>query len=146
MMAAMTNSHPPSQQSANPEQPDSQVEPCGGLWNAKECLAELDCNGEPEILGEVIAAFVEDGGRRLAKLRQAATGGQLAELRSQAHSLKGSSSQIAARRMATLCQHIEQCSSRPGSAEIPLLVDQLEDAFRSTCETMLAFAEQVTNK
>src|SRR5690349_3211820 len=139
MMAAMANSLSLPPQSAKPVEPATLASQPDLLWNAAECLEELDCNGEPEVLLDVIGMFVEDGARRLAELRHAAKGGQMAEVRAQAHSLKGSSSQVCAKQMAALCARIEQCCGRPPGAELPSLLDQLEASFDSTRRAMLVY-------
>ena len=111
------------------------------LWDVSECLQRLDCETDPEILRDVISAFVEDSGRRLKELRQAAQAGQTAELRTQVHSLKGSSNQMSAKRMAALCRHIEQRCRERSSNEIVTLLDELGRVLLLTSQSMLAHVD-----
>lgn len=144
-MAAMTNFRPPSPECGKLVERVGPASQSGDVvWNAGECLAELDCNGEPEIFLDLAAAFVEDGARRLAALRQAVHNGEIAKLRAQVHSLKGSSSQVGAKALAELCANIEQHCTRQPRSEILALLDQLEATFRSTCQAMLAYAADVS--
>jgi HPt (histidine-containing phosphotransfer) domain-containing protein len=111
------------------------------LWDVSECLQQLDCEADAEILHDVITAFMDDSRVRIEELRQAARRGWTTELREQVHSLKGSSNQVGAKQMAALCKHIEQCCSDGSGGELPLLLDQLATIFLSTSQAMVAHAD-----
>jgi HPt (histidine-containing phosphotransfer) domain-containing protein len=115
------------------------------LWDSSECLRELDCEADAEILRDVMAAFMDDSRERIEELRQAARRGHTTELREQVHSLKGSSNQVGAKRMAILCKRMEQCCGAGLSGELVVLLDQLEAIFHSTCQAILSQLDAATS-
>jgi len=110
------------------------------LWDVSECLRQLECEADAEILHDVVTAFVEDSRQRIEGLRQAVNKGQTTELREQVHCLKGSSIQVGAKQMAALCKSIEGCCSERSIADLLVLLDQLDASFVSTSRAMLSYA------
>ena len=110
------------------------------LWDVSECLRQLECEADTEVLHDVVTAFVEDSFQRIERLRQAVNKGQTTELREQVHSLKGSSIQVGAKQMAAVCRCIELCCSEQAIADLPVLLDQLGTSFASTSRVMLDHA------
>jgi len=86
-------------------------------------LGEL--TGQP-LVREIVATFLAETPHRLERIREALLEGNARELNFLAHSLKGSSNQIGAVRIATLCAQLEQKSTAVGSAEIAGLLAELE--------------------
>lgn len=72
-----------------------------------ENLRDLETEGEPSIIGELIDMFIEDSHALLAAMNAAAEAGKAEQLRESAHRLKGASKQLGATRMVALCQEIE---------------------------------------
>lgn len=68
-----------------------------------ESLRELQQEGEPDILDELIALFLEDTLQQLAALREAVENEDTQSVERIAHTLKGSCGNMGALRMATLC-------------------------------------------
>jgi HPt (histidine-containing phosphotransfer) domain-containing protein len=116
------------------------TEEWGPLWDISECLQQLDCEADAEILHDVMTTFMDDSRERIEELQQAARQGRTTELREQVHSLKGSSNQVGAKQMGDLCKHIEHCCRVGSSGELLALLDQLETIFFSTSQAMLAHA------
>jgi histidine phosphotransfer protein HptB len=110
------------------------------LWDVSECLRQLECEADTEVLHDIVSAYVEDSRQRIERLRQAVSNGQTTELREQVHSLKGSSIQVGAKQMASVCRCIERCCSERSIADLPVLLDQLGATFVSTSRAMLDHA------
>ena len=63
--------------------------------------------GEPDIISELASLFLRDTPRRLDEMLRALSAGEAEELGHLAHALKGSSLNLGARRMASLCTRLE---------------------------------------
>jgi signal transduction histidine kinase/CheY-like chemotaxis protein len=72
-----------------------------------EQLRRLEASTGRSILREVVDTFLAETPQRLAKLREALSGGDGEALALFAHSLKGSSGQLGAVRLASLCRELE---------------------------------------
>jgi len=66
-------------------------------------IAEMD----PSIIPDLISMFLNDSNARLLKLRDACSRQDFKTIRAQAHSLKGSSLQMSAPALASLCAALE---------------------------------------
>lgn len=73
-------------------------------------LKELREPGQPDPLRELIELFLKDAQPRLQQMEVAAAAGDLAKLTAATHTLKGSASNLGARRLATLCAALEKQS------------------------------------
>ncbi|MCQ6262090.1 Hpt domain-containing protein [Alcanivorax sp. MM125-6] len=100
-------------------------------------LAELR-----EVMGSDFETLVEsygrDGGQRLDALRQAVAQGDADQARQQAHSFKGSSSNLGARRVAAQCLELEQLARTGDLSALAERLDPLEDAFNESCRSLRA--------
>lgn len=81
-----------------------------------ELLSLCDADETPEIICEILEAFLEDTTAQLEALQQAASANDADALERSAHTLKSSSSNVAAVRMAELCLTL-QMMGRSGSVE-----------------------------
>jgi CheY-like chemotaxis protein len=70
-------------------------------------LRDLQREGQPDILAEVIAVYLRDTPRRLTALHEGVACADAEAVRRAAHSLKGSSGQIGAVQVARLCADLE---------------------------------------
>ena len=94
-------------------------------------LQELaDEAGSPRIVEELSLIFVEDMGRRLESLREAADERVERKLLSVIHSVKGACSNFGALRMAALTEAIERRAKRGDLLELDLDVTELCDEFQ----------------
>jgi signal transduction histidine kinase/DNA-binding response OmpR family regulator len=104
-------------------------------------LRELQEEGEPDILAELGELFLEDVPPQLEALREAIEGGNAPSLERVAHTLKGSSSNMGALRMATLCADLEDIGRSGDLSRAPVLLERLEAEFgrvREALETEVA--------
>ena len=76
-----------------------------------ESLRELQMPGGPNLLAELIVAFREDAGARLADLQHAITTGNCEKVQRAAHSLKGMCGAIGAHQMAALSGELERSAT-----------------------------------
>ncbi len=105
-----------------------------------ELLAVCDVDETPEILCDILEAFLQDTQEQLAALRQAASATDADRLEQAAHALKSSSGNVAALGMAKLCMAL-QMLGRSGivtgaTAYIQQLEHELgsvEDVFVKEC-------------
>jgi len=79
-------------------------------------LKELREPGQPDPLAELTELFFKDARPRLEALAAAAAAADLAKLGATAHSLKGSASNLGARRLSALCATLEK-QAKAGDAE-----------------------------
>ncbi len=80
-------------------------------------LKELREPGQPDPLRELIELFLKDIQPRLASMGQAAASGDLAKLASASHTLKGSASNLGARRLSALCATLEKLAKAGDAAK-----------------------------
>ena len=102
-----------------------------------EVVSELQ-----DIMGQdfqmLVESFQRDGEQRLAALEQALAGGDAETLRSQAHSFKGSSSNLGATHVAGVCMALETLASNGELASAPPLIDSLNQHFQQACAALSA--------
>jgi PAS domain S-box-containing protein len=107
----------------------------------REILAnvrDLQEDGEPDLLTELIELYLEDSPVRIDAAKSAFTSGDAQAMALAAHTLKGSSGNLGAKRMAALAALLEQ-HGRAGSIEnaAPIL-EQLEREFAAVQKTLEA--------
>jgi CheY-like chemotaxis protein/HPt (histidine-containing phosphotransfer) domain-containing protein len=84
-----------------------------------------DLTGQP-LVREIVETFLAETPRRLERLREALLRADAKDLNFLAHSLKGSSNQIGAVRIATLSAQLEQKSLAAGTGDLAGLLAELE--------------------
>ena len=94
-----------------------------------ENLKQLNMEGEPDVLAEVLQLFLEDVPRRIAKLRAASAAGDAAEICKGAHSLKGSAGNIGAKTLLAVCRELDDKGRAGDLAGAKPLIDALEAEF-----------------
>lgn len=72
-----------------------------------ERLRELEIEGEPSLVAELVGEFLTRVPQRLARMRAALEAGDAAALELEAHSLVGSCGALGVLRMRTSCQDLE---------------------------------------
>ena len=101
-------------------------------------LRELQQQGSPDLITELIELYTKETKKRLTELRAALNNQDMTGLRRTVHYLKGSSGSLGIRRMAFLCSQFEEelqlCQNRPApSNELARAEDilaQLEGEFK----------------
>ena len=87
-------------------------------------LKELREPGQPDPLRELIDLFLKDVQPRLSSMAEAAASGDLTKLAAGAHSLKGSASNLGARRLSALCATLEKQAKAGDALKVgPTLAD-----------------------
>jgi len=79
-------------------------------------LKELREPGQPDPLKELVELFLKDAVPRLEKMETACSAGDLPALGAAAHTLKGSASNLGARRLSSLCAALEKQAKAGESA------------------------------
>ncbi|MBI4583568.1 MAG: Hpt domain-containing protein [Planctomycetes bacterium] len=102
-------------------------------------LRSLQEEGEPDILEEVIQTFLEDTPQRLAALREALADHDWTLLGKAAHTLKGSSRNLGAKRLGDLCLKLEEKAAGGEAVLIGQLIDEGEEEFKKVARAMQAF-------
>ena len=87
-------------------------------------MRELREPGQPDPLAELIELFLRDARPRLDTMQATAAAGEWPRLAAAAHTLKGSASNLGARRLATLCAALEkQAHAKMTTEAIATLAD-----------------------
>lgn len=108
-------------------------------WAALHSLEEVQIEGEPDVVVELLDLYAEDAPRRLAAILSAWAAGDLAALRRAAHGLRGGSASLGARQVATLCEELERASGEELLQGGKTLLTRLEREF---VRVRLAFAAE----
>jgi DNA-binding response OmpR family regulator len=92
-----------------------------------QVIAQFDEAGAPEFTRRLIAQFVQEAEACVHALRDAATRADRAALSTTAHSLKGSSGIMGARRLAALCAQLEREMAASSETPVtPALMSEIE--------------------
>ncbi len=92
-------------------------------------LRELQEEGEPDILEELIGLFLTDVPPQLSALREAVEAGDAQSVERIAHTLKSSCGNMGAVRMAALCTELEGIGRSKDLAAVPVRISRLEEGF-----------------
>jgi HPt (histidine-containing phosphotransfer) domain-containing protein len=94
-----------------------------------DTLRQLNQEGQPDIVREVLTLFLDDAPRRLAAIRDALERRDAAALLREAHTLKGAAAHIGAVTFERHCRQLEamgRAASLDGASEV---VQQIEMEF-----------------
>jgi HPt (histidine-containing phosphotransfer) domain-containing protein len=93
-------------------------------------LEEMQEEGGPSFVAELIGLYLEDAPRKLAQMRASARAADDAALRRAAHGLKGSSSNLGAFGVAAVCVELERACDSSGqtTALLARLAREMERA------------------
>jgi HPt (histidine-containing phosphotransfer) domain-containing protein len=89
-------------------------------------LRELQEEGAPDLLSELVALFLADLPNQLEALRQAVEAGDISSARRVAHTLKGSCGNMGAKEMATICARLQDISDPSDLTLAAILVKHLQ--------------------
>jgi two-component system sensor histidine kinase/response regulator len=102
-------------------------------------LRNLD-DGQGEVLRQLVRMFVESAPGRIALIERGLATGDLKTSNHEAHSLKSSSANLGAHRMASLCQKIESAKTPEAASQVAALPMQLKAEFELVRTALAAFA------
>lgn len=98
-----------------------------------DLLAELEA-----VLAEdfvlLLRTFLQDSAERMQAIEQYTEQQQWQQLRSMAHSFKGSASNLGAVELAEYCSQLEHCADRQLLDGIEQLVEQVKVSYQSTLD------------
>jgi two-component system, sensor histidine kinase and response regulator len=106
-------------------------------------LCELQEEGEPNILDELIELFLTDVPPQLVDLWEAVEAGDACSVERIAHTLKGSTANMGAKRMEALCTELEQIGRSEDLVAAPALISPLKEEFG---RVRTAFEEELSTK
>jgi CheY-like chemotaxis protein/HPt (histidine-containing phosphotransfer) domain-containing protein len=92
-------------------------------------LRELQEEGEPDILNELIELFLADVPSQLVVLKDTVEAGDAHSVERIAHTLKGSSANMGAARMTTICSELQDVGASGDPSRAPELLERLEEEF-----------------
>jgi len=87
---------------------------------------DLQTPGEPDLVRELVETFEVDAPRLVVDVRQALASGDRKTARRLAHSLRGSSSNLGARRLERSCAAVEDSDDGVTGDELAALLDQVD--------------------
>lgn len=103
-----------------------------------EELRALQGPSSPHFLAEIIALFLRDTPPRLAEIREALEKRDVARLERAAHTLKGGSGNLGARRVALACARIEEAVRKKDWPAVADLARRIEEEFALAGEALKA--------
>ena len=77
----------------------------------------------------LIGQFIEEAGTQVEELREAGQRLDAPAIKAIAHSLRGSSNMLGARRLGALCQQLERVAAQPGFTRPEALLSDLDQEF-----------------
>jgi HPt (histidine-containing phosphotransfer) domain-containing protein len=95
-----------------------------------ESFRDLQQEGGPDLVSELIHLYLDDTRSRLVQMRNALNEQDKKKLQTIAHSLKGSSSNLGTRGMSALCLELEKTLIHEGVAGAGAVVNKLDEEFR----------------
>jgi len=108
-------------------------------WAPPALLLEASAGDDGLILA-LIDAFFQDTDARIAQMHVDLAASDFPHLRSEAHTVKGSASQMGADALADACRELELASGRRDAALIPALLNRIEARFDEIRGEMAAFS------
>src|SRR5438067_3845141 len=92
-------------------------------------LKELARRSQPQLLAHLITLYLQEVPSQLAALQDAVAQGDAGQVVQVAHSLKGNSEQVRARRMTSLCAALHQAGSQRDLGQAAAQVADLTSEF-----------------
>lgn len=131
----------PSESVAIPETPPTdETEPVLNV-RVLENFRQLQAPDEPDLVQQLIDLYLADVPERLNALHQAIAQGDATRLAQTAHSLKGSSANIGAQRVARVCLELERCGKANDLTNVAEQLAVLEQEVERARQALQKFKE-----
>lgn len=101
-----------------------------------ESFRDLQQEGEPDFINELIELYINDTQARLAELRVALKEQDTPTLQRVTHSLKGSSSNLGVRQMVARCSELEEKLDNGAFDGAEVFLTQIEDEFERVLQAL----------
>jgi PAS domain S-box-containing protein len=101
-------------------------------------IRELQNEGEPDFLSELVDIFIRDSTVTFAKIEATLEAGDAEGLKRAAHSIKGSSGNLGGRQLYEMCGQVEQLAGGNKLDQVKPLMPELQRLYQKTCEALLA--------
>lgn len=123
---------------AQPLQTGHAVAPAGLVLDAGALarLAELDPNGESQLLQRVMKTFLTSAARLSGQLEAGRASGDRAAIRLVAHTLKSSAGYIGALQLARCCVGLESATAQAEFSEVEQAIHAMREALSITLEAV----------
>lgn len=103
-----------------------------------EKLKKASAKRSPDFLESLINQFLTHSQSLANNIKNAHQQGDLLQVSKAAHKLKGSAASFGASKLSLLCEKIENhCANHNNTAQIDLLINQLEECYQYTHEQLL---------
>jgi CheY-like chemotaxis protein/HPt (histidine-containing phosphotransfer) domain-containing protein len=111
---------------------------------ALEKIRALQRQGKPDLLARVINIYLEDSLRLLESLRQALSRGEGVGVYRRAHSLKSSSANVGALRLAALCEDLEKSGERESMDQVHQRIARIEEEYETVRIELTAELQRIS--
>jgi len=128
-----------------PSAPHNGVTPAGACqaecdWSPPELLLDAAADDDGLIV-KLIEAFGEDTAARIERIHAALSSCDFPAIRSEAHTIKGSASQMGADAVAEVCRELEQVVVLRDASLVTPLLNRVLERFAEIQEAMAAYAK-----
>jgi len=104
------------------------------IFDRSELLDRI--GGDEEFMHELLAIFIDDAGRNIAKLQSMTADSDPVEMQRLAHSIKGSSANVSAIAMRDISTELEQAFRDGASEALPVLIEKVAAEFAKLQELL----------
>lgn len=98
----------------------------------------LQLEGEPDVIVELIDLYLEDAPRRLVLMQESLIGKDWPSLKHEAHTLRGSSGNLGALKMANICNELEEVKLVEPLPGVAALLSCLEQELEQVRQVFMA--------
>lgn len=106
-------------------------------------IRQLQQPGQPDLLGKIIALYLDDSPGLINALRESVSKGDAESVRLTAHRFKSGSANLGAIELAELCRRLEEMGRDNELADASVFINRIETEFREISEELLREAEKV---
>ena len=108
-------------------------------WSPPALLVEAAADDDGLII-KLIEAFSEDTADRIERMREALKSADFPGIRAQAHTIKGSASQMGSDALATACRELEMVCNLREAPVVATFLDRIQELFDEAKDAMATYA------